>query len=279
MGEAAAVTVALTAERRRQEQALLLRRAGFRVVMFPLLSTEAASDAALRATTEALANDPPDYLVANTGYGMRTWFACATNWGLMGALSASLATRTKIVARGAKALGELRKAGLDALYKAPNEVFAEVVEWLLAQGVAGKTVAVQLHGEVPAEQLARLEQAGAHVACLAVYTTAAAPRGQSAAPALAQALADGSVDAVTFTAAPQVRALFGGTEPGPLLQAFNSQGVVAACIGPVCADTARTFGIESPLVAPHPRLGSLVSALARYFATKGLADRPLKQLR
>jgi uroporphyrinogen-III synthase len=51
-----------------------------------------------------------------------------------------------------------------------------------------------------------------------------------------------------------------GDNARALAQAFNS-GVLAACVGPVCAQAARALGIAEPLVPPHPRLGSLVTAL------------------
>jgi uroporphyrinogen-III synthase len=268
MGNLMGITVAVTADRRREEQALLLERAGFEVVMFPLLRTEAAGTVQLRALTQQLCKCPPEYLVANTGYGMRRWFAGAAEWGLLSDLTGALAAKTKVLARGAKALGELRRIGLDAMYKAPGETLAEIVERLLQEEVAGKQVAVQLHGEAAWAELRPLERAGAKLAFLSVYTMAstACDDGGSPATALARVIMNGSVDAVTFTAAPQVQALFAGSDRQQLLSAFNGRGVVAACVGPVCAGVSRTLGIESPLVPPHPRLGSLVTTLAAHFA-------------
>jgi uroporphyrinogen-III synthase len=49
--------------------------------------------------------------------------------------------------------------------------------------------------------------------------------------------------------------------------AFND-GVIAACIGPVCARAARDAGIDSPLVPDRWRLGALVHALTRQLETK-----------
>jgi len=185
----------------------------------------------------------------------------------LGRLTAALQTRTEIFARGAKALGELRKVGLDASYKAPDETLEQVVDHLLEKGLAGKAVAIQLHGDEPGDEVARVSAAGALVRCLGVYRMASQLAGEEGTPAvaLAHALADGEVDAVTFTAAPQLHALFGQAGEEPLLAAFNSGGVVAACIGPVCAAAARAHGIAVPLVPQHSRLGSLASALTAHF--------------
>ena len=66
------MTVAVTADRRRDEQAVLLERLGLEVLMFPLLRTEAEDTGWLRALSEQICRQPPDYFLANTGYGMRT---------------------------------------------------------------------------------------------------------------------------------------------------------------------------------------------------------------
>lgn len=77
---------------------------------------------------------------------------------------------------------------------------------------------------------------------------------------------------MTFTAAPQIQALAGAAaaqgRTAPLLDAFNRGGVVAACIGPVCAEAALAAGIQQPLVPEHPRLGSLTNALAGYLSRR-----------
>ena len=155
-------TVAITADRRRDEQAVLMERLGVEVIMFPLLQTRPEDATVLRALTEKLVQEPPDYLVANTGYGMRTWLASTAEWGLQDGLVSALGSRTAIAARGAKALGELRKAGLDAWYKAPGETLEEVVARLRGEDLAGRSVVVQLHGEPPGPTLAELEECRRH---------------------------------------------------------------------------------------------------------------------
>ncbi|HTV12266.1 MAG TPA: uroporphyrinogen-III synthase [Acidimicrobiales bacterium] len=268
-------TVAITADRRRDEQAVLLERAGFEVQMFPLLRTQADNSLSLQTLTEHITAQPPDFLLANTGFGMRSWFGCTAEWGIRDQLIAALSATT-IAARGAKALGELRKVGLDAAYKAPGETLEETVDWLVAQRLADRSVVVQLHGEPSEEAIEKLRSAGADVVCVPVYRMAS---GQGPiARALVLSIADRSVDAVTFTAAPQVHALFlaGESEGGreALLSAFNEGGTVAACIGDVCAGGAKAHGIARPLVPEHPRLASLANALASYFSERELLRSP-----
>ena len=256
-------TVAITADRRRDEQAVLVERLGVEVLLLPLLRTQPEDHSALRALTELVVKEPPTYFLANTGYGMRTWLALAADWGIQDALVKSLGSNTAIAARGAKALGEIRKVGLDAWYKAPTETLEEVITRLSAEDLDGASVVVQLHGEVPGTVVQQLELTGARVNYLPVYKMGNA--GEAAANELIDAIFEGVVDVVTFTAAPQVQALMAAARARathePFVRAFNGEGVVAACIGPVCASAARHEGISGPLVPEHSRLGSLASAI------------------
>jgi uroporphyrinogen-III synthase len=268
-------TVAITADRRRDEQAVLMERLGVEVLMFPLLRTEPEDPGALRALTEVMVEEPPTYFVANTGYGMRTWLALAADWGLQEALVRSLRSNTAIAARGAKALGEIRKVGLDAWYKAPTETLEEVIARLTAEDLDGASVLVQLHGEAPGTVVQVLERTGARLDYLPVYKMGGG--GETAANELIDTVTEGVVDLVTFTAAPQVEALMATARAratlGPVVDAFNGGGVVAACIGPVCANAARDEGISSPLVPEHSRLGSLASAIGDRLTERQLVLR------
>ena len=96
----AGFTVAVTADRRRDELAGLLEQHGARVVLAPALRVvPLADDAPLRAATRDLLERPPDVVVANTAIGMRGWLEAAEGWGLGEALRARL-TEAYLVARG-----------------------------------------------------------------------------------------------------------------------------------------------------------------------------------
>jgi uroporphyrinogen-III synthase len=251
---------------------VLMERLGLEVLMFPLLRTEPENPGPLQALTEMMVEEPPAYLLANTGYGMRTWLRLAADWGLQEALVGSLRSRTAIAARGAKALGEMRKVGLDAWYKAPTETLEEVVARLSAEDLDGASVVVQLHGEAPGAVVQALERTGARVKYLPVYKMGGA--GEAAANELIDTILEGAADLLTFTAAPQVHLLMAAARARdayePVVRAFNGEGVVAACIGPVCASAARHEGILGPLIPEHSRLGSLASAIGHHLAARQL---------
>src|SRR3954462_2869741 len=87
----AGFTVAVTADRRRDELAGLLDPHGARVVLAAALRVVAlADDARLRAATRELLERPPDVVVASAAIGMRGWLEAAECWGLGDALRTRL---------------------------------------------------------------------------------------------------------------------------------------------------------------------------------------------
>src|SRR6187397_980655 len=99
----AGFTVAVTADRRRDELAAVLESHGARVVLAPALRiVPLADDSRLRAATRTLLERPPDVVIVNTAIGMRGWLEAAGGWGLGDALRAKLAA-AYLVARGPKA--------------------------------------------------------------------------------------------------------------------------------------------------------------------------------
>ena len=256
-------TIGITADRRSEDQALMFTRLGAEVVLGPTMRTlPVADENALRQVTVDLIADPPDYLVANTGLGIRTWFRSAQEWGLEEPLLESLSKAT-ILARGPKASGALTSSKLKVAWRSPTEQLAEVASYLAGEHVAGKRVAFQLHGDDREPITQSLEAAGAQVVTVPVYRWLV-PGDSDAGPArrLIELCCERRIDAVTFTAGAQVRYMMeladaDGNASG-LLDAFNDQKPIAACIGPVCASAAIEEGITGPIYPESWRLGSLV---------------------
>ena len=269
-------TIGITADRRGEDQAVMWRRRGAAVVHGPTIQTRPVTDAdGLRARTEALIADPPAWLVANTGLGVRTWLEHAEAWGRADALRVALA-ETRIAARGPKAAGAVSRAGLTVWWRSPSEQLAEVVERLVAEGVAGTRVAYQLHGADVQGGPAALRRAGAEVIEIPVYHWVV-PADAHRAVDLIERCCAGSIDAVTFTAGPQIRNMVeladAQGQAGALLDALNG-GTVVGCVGPVCAAVAAEEGIAGPVVPEHWRLGALVTAVADALLERGPRPAP-----
>lgn len=255
----AGFTVAVTAARRRDELSALLVRRGARVVEAPAIRIiPTGDDVLLREATERCITEPPDVVVATTGIGFRGWMEAADGWGLGEALRQQF-ERAELLVRGPKAKGAVRAAGLAEAWSPDSESTDEVLRRLLDEGVVGRRVALQLHGEPLPEFVSALERAGATVVEVPVYRWVPAEDIRPLRRLVEQVVTK-QVDCVTFTSAPAVASMLrvardDGREEA-LLGALRSD-VVSACVGPVTAAPLERLGV--PTVQPErSRLGALV---------------------
>ncbi|HEX3542661.1 MAG TPA: uroporphyrinogen-III synthase, partial [Acidimicrobiales bacterium] len=256
-------TIGVTADRRAEEQAELLRRRGADVMVGATVRTENWADegAILHATRRVIA-EPPDVLVASTGIGMRGWLAFAETQGLDRELLATLG-KTRIIARGPKAAGAVSQAGLPLAATEPTEQLAYLAADLLRRGVRGLVVAIQLYGAATSI-VATLEKAGAEVIAVPVYRWTF-PADEEPAGRLVRAALEGRLEAITFTSPPALEHLFTFADRdghGDQLRSAFNNNVICACVGPVTAETARTSGVNNPIHPERGRLGLMVRTLA-----------------
>ncbi len=255
----AGFTVGVTAARRADELIALLERRGAKTVHAPAIRlVPLADDAELLAATRSCLQERPDFVVATTGVGFRGWVEASDGWGLAEPLLDVLG-RARLLARGPKARGAIRAAGLREEWSPPSESSNEVLEYLLAAGVEGKRVVVQLHGEPLPDVLEALRLAGAEVVPVPVYRWLL-PRDTAPIRRMVGSIVSGGLDAVTFTSAPAAAGLLQvAAEEGKqaeVLEALRGP-VMAVAVGPVTAGPLVRHGIR-PRVAARSRLGGLV---------------------
>ncbi|RLY92284.1 uroporphyrinogen III synthase [Kocuria tytonicola] len=291
-------TVAVTAHRRAQEQGGAFERHGARVVYAPALKLAPADedDDVLAAARDTIASAPGTVLVT-TGYGVKRWLAVAQEHGLREDLLAALRAST-VLARGAKAKGQLQALEIPCAYTGASGRTSELVDRLLAAelspgqtGTAAATatsataisgagpgaaaphvvgpevvgpVTVQVHGTTDEEQLERLRAAGLDVRVVAPYRWESADEGSRLAD-LVHGIVAGRVDYVTFTAAPAVDALFDAARSlgahDPLVAALREGRCAPVAIGPVCVQPLEEAGIDGAVVPQRFRLGAMVRAV------------------
>ena len=258
----AGFTVGITAARRAEELATMLERRGAVIQQGAALRIVAlADDTDLESTTRALIAEPPDITVATTGIGYRGWMEAADGWGIGEDLLAALG-RGEMLARGPKARGAIRASGLVDAWSPESESTAEVLEHLLARGVEGARIAVQLHGEPLRDVVEALELAGAQVVTIPVYRWAP-PLDLAPLDRLITGTLSGGIDMLAFTSAPAVAGLL--ARAGELgvhdeVVAALRGPVLALCVGPVTA--APLEALEVPTLQPQrSRLGAMVRTL------------------
>ncbi|PKW17201.1 uroporphyrinogen-III synthase [Saccharopolyspora spinosa] len=279
--ELAGYTVAVTAARRADELGSLLERRGARVVHGPALRIlPLADDTELRLASRECIIAPPDVVVATTGIGFRGWIEVAEGWG-MGTELLDALRPTRLLARGPKARGAVRAAGLPDPWSPASESSAELLEHLLDQPLDGVRVAVQLHGQPLPDFVEALHCAGAKVIEIPVYRWTA-PADITALYGLLTSVCAREIDAVTFTSAPAAASMLSLAAErrcqDELLAALRGP-VLVACVGPVTHAPLADHGV--PAVIPQRfRIGALVhllcDALPRRSPTLPVSGRELQ---
>ncbi|PPH85450.1 uroporphyrinogen-III synthase [Rathayibacter sp. AY1D5] len=249
--------IGVTSDRRSEDLIAAFERRGAAVTHAPTIRMRGVdTEGALEEETRAIVAARPDVLLATTSYGLRRWLEAADAAGIELADALSSA---RILVRGPKARGAIRAAGLDDHGMSERETTTSLVDLALREGVAGRTIAVQLHGFTDPAQLQRLRDAGARVLTAAPYRWSV-HEDSARVLRLIDAVCGGGIDAVTFTSAPAVEALFTVAEAaGRLddLQAAFRETVVAAAVGPVTAAPLFEVGIL-PVVPDRFRMGALI---------------------
>ncbi|MDG4863065.1 uroporphyrinogen-III synthase [Streptomyces sp. T-3] len=261
-GPLAGFTVGVTAARRADELGALLTRRGGTVLHAPALRiVPLADDSELLAATKQLLDQAPDVVVATTAIGFRGWVEAADGWGLGEALLACLGG-SELLARGPKVKGAIRAQGLTEHWSPSSESMAEVLDRLLDEGVDGRRIALQLHGEPLPGFVEALRAGGAEVVVVPVYRWLP-PEDLAPLDRLIDATLSRGVDALTFTSAPAAASLLSrADERGQLDQLIAAlhHDVLPACVGPVTALPLQAHGLDT--VQPERfRLGPLVQLL------------------
>lgn len=261
-------TVGVTAARRREELTSLLSRRGATVVEAPAVRiVPLEDDRELWAATQKCLSAPLDYVVASTGIGFRSWLEAADGWGVRATLRDRM-TPARLFARGPKAVGAMRSAGLADVWSPGSESSAELLTQLLKENLAGRRIAVQEHGAPMPRFVSALRNAGAEVIDVPVYRWMP-PDDLAPLRKMVQAIAAATVDAITFTSAPAVLTLLDVAKDTGHLDAMIAglRGpVAAACVGPICAGPLADYGVKC-VIPERSRLGALVRVLTDELTT------------
>ncbi|MET9932803.1 MULTISPECIES: uroporphyrinogen-III synthase [unclassified Streptomyces] len=261
-GPLAGFTVGVTAARRADELIALLRRRGAAVVHGPALRiVPLADDTELLSATKELIGHAPDVVVATTAIGFRGWVEAADGWGCGEELLAVLRD-VELLARGPKVKGAVRAAGLTETWSPSSESMAEVLDRLLAEGVTGRRIALQLHGEPLPGFVEALTEGGAEVVGVPVYRWMP-PEDLGPLDRLLDAVLARSLDAVTFTSAPAAASLLSRAGERGVRAEFVAalrHDVLAVCVGPVTALPLQAEGVGT-YQPERFRLGPLVQVL------------------
>jgi uroporphyrinogen-III synthase len=239
--------------------AQLMERKGATVFACPLMKETAVEDAeGAKRFLDVCETSSVDFIVFYTGVGVDFLFRSFNKPDVI--------ARSKVLARGPKAVAALKRAGVRVDLVADQPTTEGIIGTLSRHDLRGKTVLVQLYGEPNPALTDALEQRGARVIGISLYSHSEAS-DRKAVRQLVDKILDGEVDAIAFTSGPQVRFLFdAAAECGKDndLRDRIVQDVVVVSIGEVTGRALTELGLRAQVTPHEPKMGPMVEALASY---------------
>lgn len=176
----------------------------------------------------------------------------------------------RVAAIGPATADALREHGV-RVDVVPAEYRAEgLVARLRPRLTAGDRVLLPRAAQTRDVLVTALRELGVHVTEVAAYATRKAEGG---APRLAEALAAGAIDAVTFTSSSTARN-FAEAFSDDERRAWRGR-VAVASIGPITAATAAEYGLTTDIMPAEYTIPALARAIADYFAR--IPQRPARR--
>lgn len=208
-----------------------------------------------------------DMVVFLTGAGIRMLVNAAETIYPREQLRAALG-RVRVVARGNKPLAALREFGVKPDFVAPRpntwrEVLRVLDDDASTQPLSGLRIAIQEYGVPCAELLTGLQERGAYVTTIPLYSWSL-PNDPAPLQAAARSLVRGEMNVLLLTAGVQARHLFQVAGAMRIEESLRNslERVVVASIGPTTSEHLRSLGLPPDLEASQARMGFLVKEAA-----------------
>ncbi|WP_421617632.1 uroporphyrinogen-III synthase [Brevibacillus sp. TJ4] len=257
--------IAIGGSRKTEEISALIEKQGGIPLVRSLQGTVFLAAEQVEPKLRTFIEEGADWIMFTTGIGTETLVDMARKIG-MEERFLHLVQKTQVAARGYKTHHALKKLGVKPVAVDEDGTTRGLVRALQGYDFAGKRVVVQLHGEKAPTLLSFLKDSGASVLELLPYQHIEPKR--ETVELLCQELLAGEIDAVCFTTAIQVHALFGyAGEQGyasEIRQVFAGSAVAAA-VGKVTAEALEEEGVGRIVVPENERMGAMVVELARYY--------------
>jgi len=250
--------------RRATEIAKLIENYGGTPIVAPSMR-----EVPLESNTEAqefartLAAGGFDVVIFLTGVGTRALARVVGSVYPVDQFAAAL-RKIAVVARGPKPVAALKEMGVPVTLAVPEpNTWRDLLRALDEKrelSIRGKRIAVQEYGAPNTELLVGLEERGAIVTRVPVYSWAL-PEDTAPLRAAVEALALGEIDLALFTTSVQVTHLLQIAREMNLEQKVRSglARMAVGSIGPITSEELRGNGIEPDFEPEHPKMGFLVN--------------------
>lgn len=260
--------IAITGPRKTEELGRMVEKLGGIPLARPAQGTVFLNDDEAKAELSRILELTFDWFIFTTGVGIETMLELTRQLGLDEVFLTKL-RGARIAARGYKAIGALKKLGLEAAVRDPDGTSAGLVRAFAPYSLHGQKVALQLHGDPAPTLVEMLQREEAEYTEILPYRHI--PPAEEDLERLVSEIIRGEVDAVMFTAGAQVRFPFQYAKRVGVLErlqeAFETT-TVATAVGKFTAECLREEGINRIVVPEEERMGHMVQALGKYYSAE-----------
>lgn len=257
--------VAVTGSRKLEEISTMIEKKGGTALHRPIQETVKCPFTEFEEEIRQFAEHGSDWVVLTTGIGTTVLLEAAEHFGVLDEFLHHM-KKAKVAARGYKTHQVLKKHDIEPIAVDDDGTNVGLLRALEPFSFTGQNIYIQLHGEPVPILTHFFEEKKAHIQEVLPYKTIV-PN-----PDIVEQLVDEilkrEVDAVAFTASPQVRVLFQMAEQkGVLAQLINafSQEVVAVAVGKVTGSELKERGIKRIVMPEYERMGAMIVALDEYY--------------
>jgi uroporphyrinogen-III synthase len=257
--------VVIAGSRKTEEMSAIIEKQGGIPIVRPMQGTVFLAEKEVEEDLRQVVDAGADWVILTTGIGTETLLDQAGKIGIRQPLFEIL-REAKVAARGYKTLGALKKLEISPVAVDDDGTTQGLIHALKSFDFAGQRVVVQLHGEPVPRLVQFLEEKGATVHQILPYRHI--PPETGTVETLCREIAEGSLDAVCFTTAVQVRNLFeyarANGMDSQIREAFEND-TLAAAVGKVTAEALREEGVNRILTSQSERMGAMIVELAQHY--------------
>lgn len=257
--------IVLGASRKTEEMSLLIEKQGGTASVRSLQGTVFKAEEEVKADLLTFITEGADWIIFTTGVGIGALLDLAESLGKKEEFITKV-KQGKVASRGYKTAAALKQLNIQPIASDDDGTTQGLIRQLKEVDFTGKSVLIQLHGEKAPALMKFLTEKGAEVSQILPYQHI--PPANETVEALCNELRNGTVDAVCFTTAIQVRSLFNfAREKGYAaeIQAVFHGKTVAAAVGKMTAEALREEEIKRMVVPELERMGAMIVELARFF--------------
>jgi uroporphyrinogen-III synthase len=260
--------IVITGSRKLSELSTIIEKHGGFPVIHPQQGTLLLAENEVERDLFQVIESGTDWMIFTTGTGLEALFNQAERIGVRPHFL-EIVKQSKVAARGYKTFAILKEMGIYPIVIDDDGTTQGLIRALHSYEFEGQGVTIQLHGEPMPSLVAFLENKGAIVRAILPYKHIAPDDHVSR--QLCQEIIEGSVDAVCFTTAVQVRYFYrfaknNGYYP-EIKDSFNKR-VLAVAVGRVTAEALKEEGVNRVLAPESERMGAMIVELSHYYQNK-----------